>query len=493
MPEYLYRFRSTAALLGTHNELEAQEIYFCPPSQLNDPMEGFRDIFWKGDVVLWRNLLRHYARCLTVSVSMGMMLGELFTAEAAFDMAYSADAHPPSDALKEKCLAAANAFVALPHVGEVASELGKRARPVRREELGFILRALHTDALRTALLAWLPEHGGLIEMLSALEKAQPAEPFSVTRILDALHPAEVANEIIFEASEHQARELRLIAALQREAHRTSDSTAFLMLDFPHAYVRSLERLMYPDWYTACFVADPANAAMWGVYGDSHKGVGLKFRAGGDPNNPTLSLHQAVGFGSSRNGDHREIYDYVAHRLSKVEYVEGYPETDFFSSIGRVTVGALRDQWHSDDVDGVSPVHERIMSSEEGWRESYWSAFGKNATIKTADWAHEKEYRAILSGVLIDFRDISKRKLKYRFSDLAGIYFGIHTSTADIAKIASIIQAKCKSENRRGFEFYQARYARRTGQMEFDRLALLEHALFGNAATQPLPQAPSAPT
>jgi hypothetical protein len=37
-----------------------QEIYFAPPENLNDPMEGYKDVFWSGDLIAWRNLLRHY-------------------------------------------------------------------------------------------------------------------------------------------------------------------------------------------------------------------------------------------------------------------------------------------------------------------------------------------------------------------------------------------------------------------------------------------------
>jgi hypothetical protein len=58
MPDHLYRFRSIHSILGGFHELENQEIYFCPPQQLNDPLEGFKDIFWKGDEIVWRNLLR---------------------------------------------------------------------------------------------------------------------------------------------------------------------------------------------------------------------------------------------------------------------------------------------------------------------------------------------------------------------------------------------------------------------------------------------------
>jgi hypothetical protein len=39
-----YRFRSVDALLGERAELDSQEIYFASPAELNDPMEGFKDL-----------------------------------------------------------------------------------------------------------------------------------------------------------------------------------------------------------------------------------------------------------------------------------------------------------------------------------------------------------------------------------------------------------------------------------------------------------------
>jgi len=60
MTAFVYRFRSTDALLGAHRELENQEIYFSPPQVLNDPMEGFKDVVWRGDQIVWANLVKHY-------------------------------------------------------------------------------------------------------------------------------------------------------------------------------------------------------------------------------------------------------------------------------------------------------------------------------------------------------------------------------------------------------------------------------------------------
>src|SRR5882724_13531801 len=75
MENYVYRFRSTSALLGDFRELENQEIYFASPQELNDPMEGFKDIFWRGDEIIWANLLRHYLLCLMQAVLMAIKYG----------------------------------------------------------------------------------------------------------------------------------------------------------------------------------------------------------------------------------------------------------------------------------------------------------------------------------------------------------------------------------------------------------------------------------
>jgi hypothetical protein len=56
MIPHLYRFRPVDDLLDTHEELAKQEIYFAPPEKLNDPMEAYKDVFWSGDLIVWRNL-----------------------------------------------------------------------------------------------------------------------------------------------------------------------------------------------------------------------------------------------------------------------------------------------------------------------------------------------------------------------------------------------------------------------------------------------------
>lgn len=63
LPRHFFRIRSLDRLLAK-GELAKQQIFFAESSTLNDPMEGFQDIFWNGDEIEWTALLRHYVQCL---------------------------------------------------------------------------------------------------------------------------------------------------------------------------------------------------------------------------------------------------------------------------------------------------------------------------------------------------------------------------------------------------------------------------------------------
>ncbi len=58
--DHLFRFRSIHAVLDGFHELENQEIYFSEINELNDPLEGFKNIYWEGDAIVWKNFFRHY-------------------------------------------------------------------------------------------------------------------------------------------------------------------------------------------------------------------------------------------------------------------------------------------------------------------------------------------------------------------------------------------------------------------------------------------------
>jgi hypothetical protein len=72
----MYRFRTIENLLGKHNELENQEIYFASPEELNDPMEGYKDVFWKGDKIVWENFIINYVKSVDHFFSLSVLYNE---------------------------------------------------------------------------------------------------------------------------------------------------------------------------------------------------------------------------------------------------------------------------------------------------------------------------------------------------------------------------------------------------------------------------------
>ncbi|HEY2530496.1 MAG TPA: hypothetical protein VGJ20_21615 [Xanthobacteraceae bacterium] len=72
--KHFYRFRPAKGLIGSYDEekaqfeeLERRGAVFCQTVGTQGRDEGLKDLFWQGDDIVWRNLLRHYLYCLMVT------------------------------------------------------------------------------------------------------------------------------------------------------------------------------------------------------------------------------------------------------------------------------------------------------------------------------------------------------------------------------------------------------------------------------------------
>ena len=175
----------------------------------------------------------------------------------------------------------------------------------------------------------------------------------------------------------------------------------------------------------------------------------------------------------RGSNGAPIYGDVEHEFQKVEYSSQFVEVNFFRSLGRLTMPKLR-HWYRDVAGTPSSTVADILSESDSWRKHYHEQQMTAITTKLEDWSHEKEFRLTLSG-WSDFSDKSTRKLRYYFSDLQGIIFGMNTSTNDKLRIMKIIEEKYRREGRNGFEFHQARYSRRAGKVEITEMNLIKFA------------------
>ena len=240
-------------------------------------------------------------------------------------------------------------------------------------------------------------------------------------------------EVVSAVAEVTSTQLDLINECNGVWLKSGPAYRTIVYEFPGRHVSHLEQLLYADWYTACFVENPMQAAMWGNYGNEHRGVCLKFKtypsAGGKP---AIKLRRIAGWHSGESG-HSPTYGCVEHEFLNVKYEPRFVDVDFFRSLGRLTEAEV-EHWYQDTAGNISPLASGVLSDQDRWRDEYWSNFTKAVTTKLTDWAHEDEYRlTLISNSLVDFRDDSRRKLRYDFADLQGLIFGMKTSTEDKAE------------------------------------------------------------
>ncbi len=278
-----YRFRSLNALLGQRQELESQEIYFAAPEELNDPMEGYKDLIWNGDEIAWRNWLRHYLLCLVQTFSAAAFLGQDCQPSLSRGFVFSSASSLPSEALQKTYEEVCGEFFSREHIRELPSLLAGCGTPFRREGVEFILSAVHGIAIST-ILGVHRKNGRL-----------PPQPPNSTDDSAAINPVESLVRVLAQLknngdSINQEALSRLFQASSdlRKHHALgqyvgSDETAralhSLFHVYPDEYLDALGQLVYFNWATACFMSgEPTDAALWAHYGDNHQGVCLKFAA-----------------------------------------------------------------------------------------------------------------------------------------------------------------------------------------------------------------------
>lgn len=147
METNLYRFRSMKALLGDFKELESQSIYFASLQELNDPMEGFRDTFWDGDEIAWRNLFRHYVQCLSHAFFSICIVQEEHV--ITWDMIPLHDVRPKelAEGIRSVLDEVLKDVFSHAEMGPYIRQVSERSHAVRRNELEFHLRNLHELAI----------------------------------------------------------------------------------------------------------------------------------------------------------------------------------------------------------------------------------------------------------------------------------------------------------------------------------------------------------
>ena len=152
-----FRFRSIDSLLGEYQELEKQTIYFASPEQLNDPMEGFRDIVWDGDKIIWTNLFKHYVFCLHQSYFF-VRISDSTELEAESIPILGGWNRLPTPEAKNLFEDIWHNFLNVPNIREIIEALAHTKRKIRYREIGYYLRVIHLVLLKEIVKSYIA-HG----------------------------------------------------------------------------------------------------------------------------------------------------------------------------------------------------------------------------------------------------------------------------------------------------------------------------------------------
>jgi hypothetical protein len=151
---FLYRFRSCKTLFE-FKELERLQIYLASAGELNDPMEGYKDVVWRGDAVLWENLLRHYVLSLLLTHTHFLLTSSF---EEPHVNAFVTADDLPTDAFRALHAEACEAFLAQTGPESLCNRLVNLNKPLRREGLRLALSCIHARAFG-AVVSTLEKRG----------------------------------------------------------------------------------------------------------------------------------------------------------------------------------------------------------------------------------------------------------------------------------------------------------------------------------------------
>ena len=355
----VYRFRSMEYLLGDeYQELENQDIYFASPDELNDPMEGFRDIVWRGDRIVWTKFFKHFIYCLLISYLRLEKAGaseELGVGDIPILGRWDQISTPQAQRLFDDIW---HRFLNLPKIPEVIEALASSKHKIRYRELECYLRSIQYGYLSQIL-----ESSFAHELISESERQQQTEVRSYyQRIVQSIPTLiiqrdEVETEEKFDVTFRKIEELnnndKIIQQLNilNSTGKLWKNRQLMILEFSKIYLNGLERLLWPNWYTTCFMKDYRNSSVWGHYGDKHRGACLIFESieTGDSNG--LNLYHEAGPGRQEK------------RFYEVDYADKPGEVDFFCSIGQLTGDELKN-YGTQMMKGMNPNAVNMFSLTE---------------------------------------------------------------------------------------------------------------------------------
>ncbi|MFG6657233.1 DUF2971 domain-containing protein [Scandinavium sp. M-37] len=449
-----FKLRNTSSLLNGFHELENQELFFASPDELNDPQEGFLNLFWQGDKIVWRNLLRYYifnlTNCLlkaSCSSNESLLSSDLLLFN--FDINNGIDR-----SFRNTYNALESTVFRINAINELITCLSEKNKKIHQDELFFILNSLHLLIIKEICIELNKlQHNTLFEIISKMD-CYTLDPNFIDAISSDFLPTIAAMH------KNSALESNLTIFENQTNIVFKKNYHYLLQFFAQEFVNQLGQLTYNDVYITCFTKNYPDSDMWGYYGDNHKGCCLIFETttpeylDSYTRNPEDNVIKITRTGGTKPID---------MKIEPVNYSGNYPEINFFNSVGNIQRGIYQNCWLSDGEERSHYYDHRYVNHHR-WLDEYNHNMHSFFFCKTEHWSKENEARAIIT-TFSGENDIANRKVRYEFQFLKGIVFGIKTSYSDKCEIVNILVNKCDKYHIFDFKFYQAFYNHKENKMD----------------------------
>lgn len=212
-----------------------------------------------------------------------------------------------------------------------------------------------------------------------------------------------------------------------------------------------------------------SSSIWGSYGSNHTGICLIFNSEMENESLTLELYTPEFSNESNTYEQR----LTPRKFYRIEYDKEPNSFNLFTSLGRINRLDLDRNWLISSHGKRSMLRHEIYQNYDSWHNNHHENFIKNITRKSEDWRYENEHRLILDEFCYDYSNPKDRTLRYEFSSLHGLIFGINTPEKDKIKIIKIIYKKCIEHKRTDFKFYQAYFCHQSQKIEHMPLSLIK--------------------
>lgn len=426
--QLFYRFR-TLKHIFEYKELENQEIYFASPEELNDPMEAYKETIFQGDIVIWKNLYRHYIACFFKEY-----LRFYFNEEKSMndvDVKYNID------------YSTYGSFNNLKDLKNNYDKICNEFLEYFNEEIKYISENKNIN--KNDLIYYLHFFNDIILQIIDFEISY----YSKEKYNDLYKSKNNAKHLfnLLIKSELNTKIKTYSNSLHNYYINMENIT---YLKFTEEYVNCLIKHFYPYEYIASFSTKYDNHVVWSHYTNNHEGICMIYK------NDIKFLNKL---------DKNTIFD---NKLYKVKYTNNIKTSSFFKDMYYKEYKEYMDFWHLDTNGKKSALYrKKDLSYKDSINyKNLFDKYTKKSFIfsmqKLEHWKDENEYRLIMLSYYYQL-DKNYKVMKYDFNSLNGIIFGIKTPMTDKLKIIEIIQKLCNQHKRKEFNFYQA-YTNKKGEI-----------------------------